>query len=141
YAGNASTRPKIEVAFKEKNADRPTHVVRELTRIDATPALVSRAVARADRLAEIDLDVEAKDDREAARAIDALDALSRLHAAGLYRDALSFDHVERVAVNVSVKDVHARRVVKSTGAFLPSPVRPSPVSGFGGPSRGPAGKP
>ena len=123
YAGNASTRPKIEVAFKEKNADRPTHVVRELTRIDATPALVSRAVARADRLAEIDLDVEAKDDREAARAVDALDALARLHAAGLYKDAMSFDHVDRVAVTVGVKDVHARRVLTSTGAFPPSAVR------------------
>ena len=126
YAGNASTRPKIEVAFQEKNADRPTRMVRELTRIDATPAVVSRAVARADSLAEIDLDVEAKDDREAARAVDALDALARLHAAGLYKDALSFDHVDRVAVTVGVKDVHARRVLKSTGTFPPSNVRTPP---------------
>jgi len=128
YAGNASTRPKIEVAFKEKNVDRPTRVVRELTRIDATPAFVGRAVARADRLAEIDLDVEAKDDREAARAVDALDALARLHAAGLYNDALSFDHVDRVAVTVGVKEVHARRVLSSTGAFPPSNVRKAPSS-------------
>ena len=137
YAGNASTKPKIEFAYKEKSAERPTRVSRDLVKIDTTAAVVARAVARADRLSELSLDVEAKDDREAARAIDALDALSRLHAAGLYRDALSFDHVDRVAVNVSVKDVHARRAIKSTGVFPPSPVRPpSPVPGFGGPAPG-----
>src|SRR5262249_703164 len=107
YAGNASTRARLEVSYKEKNADRPTRIARDLARIDTTAAVVSRAVARADRLAEIEFDVEAKDDREAGRAVDALDALARLHAAGLYRDALSFEHVDRVAVSVGVKDVHA----------------------------------
>jgi len=136
YAGNASTKPKIEITYKEKGAERPTRLSRDLVKIDTSVAVVARAVARADRVSELSLDVEAKDDREAARAIDALDALSRLHTAGLYRDALSFDHVDRVAVNVSVKDVHARRVVKTTGAFPPSPVRPpSPVPGLGGPAR------
>src|SRR5262249_14243032 len=90
---------------------------------DATAATVTRAVARADRLSELALDVEAKDDREAGRAVDALDALARLHAAGLYRTALSFDHIDRVAISVNVKDVHARRVIKSTGEFPPSTVR------------------
>ncbi|HKB12080.1 MAG TPA: M14 family zinc carboxypeptidase [Vicinamibacterales bacterium] len=123
YAGNAATRPRFEVSYKEKIADRPTRIARELTRIDATPAVVSRAVARVDRVSEIGLDVEAKDDREAVRAVDALDAMTRLHAAGLYKDALSFEQVDRLAVTVSVKDVHARRVVKSTGAFAPSNVR------------------
>src|SRR5262249_52501953 len=126
YAGNASTRPKLEVVYKEKNVDRPTRVSRELNRIDTTPAVVSRAVARVDRVAEIGLDVEAKDDREAARAVDALDALARLHDAGLYRDALSFEHVDRLAVTVGVKDVHARRVVKFTGASAPTAVRTAP---------------
>src|SRR5436190_9160230 len=111
YAGNASTKPKMEVSYKEKSNERPTRVSRDLTRIDATPAVVSRAVARADRLAELDLDVEAKDDREAGRAVDALDALGRLHAAGLYRDAWSLDHVDRIAMTVGVKEVHARRVL------------------------------
>src|SRR5438874_4606588 len=129
YAGNASTRPKIEVAYKEKKVDRPTRIMRELTRIDATPAFVSRAVTRGDRLAEIGLDVEAKDDREATRAVDALDALARLHSAGLYRDAMSFEHVDRVAVTVGVKDVHARRVLASTGAFPPSAVRTGAAAG------------
>jgi hypothetical protein len=114
YAGNASARARIEVSYKEKNVERPTRIARDLARVDATPAVVSRAVARADRLVELGLDVEAKDDREAARAVDALDALVRFHAAGLYRDALSF---------VGVKDVRARRVLKSTGAFPPTNVR------------------
>jgi Zinc carboxypeptidase/S-layer like family, outer domain len=123
YAGNASTKPKMEIAYKEKDVERPTRISRDLTKIDTTMAVVSRAVARADRVAELGLDVEAKDDREAARAVDALDALTRLHAAGLYRDALSFDHVDRVAVSVGLKDTRTRRVIKSTGAFAPSPVR------------------
>jgi hypothetical protein len=123
YAGNASTRARLEVVYREKNVDRPTRIARDLARVDATPAVVSRAVARADRLSEIDLDVDAKDDREAGRAVDALAALARLHAAGLYRDALSFDHVDRVAVSVGVKEVRARRVIASTGAFPPSNVR------------------
>ena len=94
------------------------------------PPWSARVVARADRVRRaVGLDVEAKDDREAARAVDALDALARLHAAGLYRDALSFDHVDRVAVNVGVKDVRARRVIKTTGVFPPSPVRRRPASG------------
>jgi len=133
YAGNASTRARMEVAYKEKSVERPTRIARDLARIDATPAVVSRAVARADRLSELDFDVEAKDDREAGRAVDALDALARLHAAGLYRDALSFEHVDRVAVSVGVKDVHARRMLTFTGAFAPSNVRaPSSVPGSGG---------
>src|SRR5580765_6326301 len=141
YAGNTAPRARLEVAYKEKGVERPVRVTRELTRIDVTPAAVNRVVARADRVSELSLDVEARDDREAARAIDALDALPRLHAAGLYRDALSFDHVDRVAVHVSVKDVHARRVIKSTGVFPLSPVRPpSPVPGSGGPRPVP-GKP
>ena len=123
YAGNASTKPKIEISYKEKGIERPTRVSRDLVRIETSPATVARVVARADRVSELSFDVEARDDREAARAIDALDALPRLHAAGLYRDVLSFDHVDRVAVHVSVKDVHARRVIKSTGVFPLSPVR------------------
>src|SRR5437867_367183 len=72
YAGNASTKAKLEIVYREKDVERPTRVSRDLTKIDTTAALVSRVVARADRLSELDLDVEAKDDREAARAADAL---------------------------------------------------------------------
>ena len=123
YAGNAAAKPKLEIAYKEKGVERPTRVTRELTRIDVTPAIVSRVIARADRVAELALDVEAKDDREAARAADAFDALARLHEAGLYRDALSFDRVERVAVTVGLKEVRSRRVIPTTGVFPPSAVR------------------
>ena len=123
YAGNASTKPKIEIVYKEKDVEKPTRISRDLTKIETTAAAVNRVVARADRVAELDLDVEAKDDREAGRAVDAFDALGRLHAAGLFRDALSFDHVDRVAVNVALKDVRTRPVIASTGAFPPSNVR------------------
>src|SRR5262249_45083240 len=133
---NASTRPKLEVSYKEKNVDRPTRISRELTRIDTTPAVVSRAVARIDRVSEIGLEVEAKDDREAARAVDALDALARLHAAGLDKAGSSFEQVDRLAGGVGVKDARARGVVKSPGASPPSNVRPSPVPGAGPASRG-----
>jgi hypothetical protein len=129
YAGNASTKPKLEIAYKERNVERPTRISRDLVKIDTTAAVVNRVVARADRVAELDLDVEAKDDREAARAVDAFDALGRLHAAGLYRDALSFEHVDRVAVNVALKDVRTKRVIASTGAFPASNVRTPPDHG------------
>ncbi len=122
YAGNASTKPKLEIAYQEKGVERPTRVARDLTKIDTTAAVVNRVVARADRVSELQLEVEAKDDREAARAVDALDALARLHAAGVYRSALSFVHVDRLAVTVGLKEVRAQRVLQSTGAFPASPV-------------------
>src|SRR5262249_19770931 len=78
---------------------------------------------RSERLSEIGLGVEARDDREAVRAADALDALARLHAAGLYRDAFSFDHVDRVAVTIGLKEVRSQHVLKTTGAFPSSNVR------------------
>jgi zinc carboxypeptidase len=123
YAGNASTRPKIEVAYKEKSADRPTRITRELTRIDSTPATITRIVTKTDGVTELGIQIEAKDDREAARAADAVDALTRLHGSGLDREAFSFQHVDRVAVTIGLRDAHATRVVKSTGAFPPTNVR------------------
>ena len=147
YAGNASTKPKVEVVYKEPSNPRPTIVSRDLTRIETTAAVVNRVVAKADRLSEIALDVEAKDDREAGRAADALDALARLHAAGLYRDAFSFDHVDRVAVTIGLKEVQSRRLLKSTGAFPPSNVRTAEraadrsQTSVAQPSRAAAGKP
>ncbi len=90
YAGNAATKAKLDVTYKEKGADKPTTVSRELSRIDTTPPLVLRAVVRDDRVSELELQVEAKDDKEAARAVDALDGLTALHAAGLFKTALSY---------------------------------------------------
>jgi len=123
YAGNASTKAKLEISYKEKDADKPTVVSRDLARIDTTPPAVLRAVVREDRVSEIELQVEVKDDKEATRAVDAIDGLVALQAAGLYKTALSFDHVDRVAIAVVLKDARTRRVVKYTGASMPSNVR------------------
>jgi len=46
--------------------------MRDLARIDAGAPSLMRAVVRAERIRELELQVEAKDDREAARAADAL---------------------------------------------------------------------
>jgi hypothetical protein len=123
YAGNASTKAKLDVAYKEKGGDKPTAVSRDLARIDTTAPLAVRAVVREDRVSEIELQVEAKDDKEAARAADALDRLAGLQAAGLFRTTLSFDHVDRVAIAIVLKDARTRRVVRHTGASMPSNVR------------------
>ena len=123
YAGNASTKAKLEVTYKEKGAAAPTVVSRDLSRIDTTAPQVVRAVARDDRVSEIELQVDAKDDKEATRAVDAIDALVGLRAAGLYKTSLSFDHVDRVALAIVLKDARTRRVVGNIGAFTPSNVR------------------
>ncbi len=123
YAGNASTKAKLEVTYKETGAASPTVVSRDLSRIDTTAPRVYRAVTRDDRVSEIELQVEAKDDKEATRAVDALDGLIRLQAAGLFKTALSFDHVDRVAVAVLLKDARTRRVVRNTGESAPSNAR------------------
>ena len=54
-----------------------------------------RLVQRIDALqARIDRDVT-----------PALDNLARLQSAGLYRDDLSFDHVDRIAVNIALREL------------------------------------
>ena len=123
YAGNAATKAKLDITYKEKGSDKPTIVSRELSRIDTTPPLVVRAVVREDRVSELELQVEAKDDKEAARAADALDGLTGLQAAGLFKTSLSYDHVDQVAVAVVLKDARTRRVVRHTGVPAPSNVR------------------
>jgi hypothetical protein len=123
YARNAAPRPALELAWREKGAAQPERASRPLERIDATPPSVMRLVAAADRVREVELRVEAKNDAEARRAVDALDALSRLHAAGLYRSALSYDRVDRVVVAVAVSGGEARRAVANTGAAAPATVR------------------
>jgi zinc carboxypeptidase/S-layer family protein len=123
YAGNASAKPKVDITYKEKGVERPTRMSRELTRIDASAPVALRAVARADRVSEIEVQIEPKDDREATRAADVLDNIGRLHSAGVYRDALSYDHVDRLAVSIVAKDARTRRILRSTGASRPSNVR------------------
>ncbi len=123
YAGNASTKARIEVSYKEKGIEKPGRVSRDLAKIDVTAPLVTRAVVQSDRVRELELQVEAKDDREAARAADALDALGRLHEAGLYRTALCYDHVGGVSVAIGLKEVHTRRLVKNSGQAPASDIR------------------
>jgi hypothetical protein len=123
YAGNAATKAKLDITYREKGSDKPTIVSRDLSRIDTTPPMVLRAVVRDDRVNELELQVEAKDDKEASRAVDALDGLTSLQAAGLFKTALSYDHVDQVAVAVVLKEARTRRVVKHTGASAPSHVR------------------
>ncbi|HEY3380716.1 MAG TPA: M14 family metallopeptidase [Vicinamibacterales bacterium] len=123
YAGNASTKARLDVTYKEKGSDKPTQVSRDLPRIDTTAPSVVRAVVRDDRVSEIELQVDAKDDKEATRAVDAVDGLVALQAAGLFRTALVFDHVDRVALTVGLKDARTRRVVPNTGVARPSAVR------------------
>ncbi|MBI1876127.1 MAG: hypothetical protein HYS05_19860 [Acidobacteria bacterium] len=131
YAGNASTKPKIEISYHDKGtlrpgsgqAEKPQRINRDLARIESTTPTLTRAVVKTDRVRELHLQIEARDDREASRAVDALDALARLHEAGLYRDALSYEHVDRVAVEVGVRDARARRTLVYAGASARSNVR------------------
>jgi hypothetical protein len=122
YAGNASTKAKIEVSCKEKGVEKPLRISRDLARIDATAPVVGKVRVRSDRILEIELQVEARDDREAARAADALDALARLHDAGLFRTALSYEHVDGISVMISLKDARTKRLVRGTGQAIPSGV-------------------
>lgn len=127
FAGNAATRPTLQVSYRLTGEEKPVRVTRDLVAADVTPPVVTRVVARADRLREVELQVEARDEQAAGRAVDALDGLLRLHAAGLYRTALSYDHVDQVAVTILLRDARARRVVRHTGEAAPSNVhRPGP---------------
>jgi uncharacterized membrane protein YgcG len=123
FAGNASAKSKIELSYKEKGNDTPVKATREIAKIDATNPQIRRAVATMARVKEIELQTEAKDDREAARAADAWDALATLHKAGLYRTALSYDHVAQLTLAVSTKDARTRRVLPFSGEAEPSGVR------------------
>ena len=59
----------------------------------------------------------------AGAALNTLDNLVRLQQAGLYKTALSYDHIDRVAFTLQLRDARARRVVPSTGSAPPSNVR------------------
>jgi murein tripeptide amidase MpaA len=128
YAGNASTKARIDISYKEKGVERPTRVSRDLTKIDATPPIAVRAVVAADRVSEIELQTEPKDDREALRAAEALENFVQLHAAGLYQTELSYDHVDRLAVSLALKEARSRHTVPNTGAAPATNVRTSSSS-------------
>jgi Zinc carboxypeptidase len=122
YAGNAAPRAQLEVRVSAKGGAKPETIRRDLTRIEASAPQALRAVVRQDAVNELALVVDARDDREAARAADALDALGRLHAASLYKTALSYERVNRLAVDITLRDARTRRLVRSTGAAAPSNV-------------------
>jgi len=130
FAGNAATKPKLEITYREKGAQKPTTVSRDLNRIDASAPTVIRAVVTGERVREIELQVEPKDDKEASRAADAIDALVRLQSAGLFRDTLSYEGVDRVALSIVLRDARTRRVVSQTSVPSPSRIR----AGAGRPS-------
>jgi hypothetical protein len=123
YAGNAAPRARLEISYKEKGQERPTRVQRDLARIEGSGPLVMRTIVKPDRVAEIELQIEPRDDREALRAADMLENFARLHEAGLYPTELSYDHVDRVAVAVVTKDGRARLLLPGTGSAAPSNVR------------------
>jgi hypothetical protein len=123
YAGNASPRARIDISYKEKGQDKPTRVQRDLVRIEGAQPSIVRAVVKADRVTELEAQIEPRDDREALRAADMLDNFERLHEAGLYKTELSYDHVDRLAFAVVTKDGRARLTVANTGASYPSSVR------------------
>jgi hypothetical protein len=122
FAGNAASKPALQVSYRVKGEDKPVRVARDLLPAEVSPPVVARVVARRDGLREIELQVEARDDAAAGRAADALDGLRRLHAAGLYRSALSYQHVDQIAVTVVVGNVRTRRVIPHTGEAAPSNV-------------------
>jgi hypothetical protein len=122
YAGNAATRANLQVRYRTKGGTEE-RVNRDLGRIDTTAPAVTRAVVRRDGVSEIELSVEAKDDSSAARAADAIEGLETLHGAGLYRTALSQQHVDRIAVRIALQNAGTRRVVRNTGQWPPSNIR------------------
>ena len=124
YAGNAAPRARLEISYKEKGQPRPTRVQRDLAAIGAVaPPSPVRAVVKSDRVSEIEVQIEPRDDREALRAADMVDNFARLHEAGLYKTELSYDHVDRMAFAVATRDGRARLLVPNTGASFPSNVR------------------
>lgn len=125
YAGNAATKPQLEVKYTEAGGAKPETVRRDLGKIETSVPQALRVVTRENGVSEIELTVDARDDREAARATDAIDGLARLHKAGLYQDTLSYEHVDRVAISIHQRDARTRRVVASTGHWAPSNVRES----------------
>jgi hypothetical protein len=135
YAGNASPRARIEISYKEKGQDKPTRVQRDLVRIEAAAPSIVRAVVRADRVSEVEAQIEPRDDREALRAADMLDNFERLHDAGLYKTELSYDHVDRLAFAVVTKEGRGRLTVANTGASYPTNVRTPLSSGNAAGSR------
>jgi len=126
YAGNASMKPRFEISYKTEGAEKPVKVSRDIQKVDVSTTIAQRATVAADRVADVELRVDVKDDKDAARALDAIAALGRLQKAGAFRTALSYDHVDRVSLVVESKEASARADVAFSGASARSNVHTAP---------------
>ena len=123
YAANAAPRARVEITYKEKGVEKPTKVTRDLTSIPVGEPAVRRAVVTVDRVRELQVDLAPSSDADAARAVDLIDTLTALHAAGLYKTELSYTHVDRLAFSVALRDARTRRVIAATGMQPPTLIR------------------
>lgn len=132
YAANAAPRARVEITYKEKGVEKPTKVTRDLTAIPVGEPAVRRAIVTGDHVRELQVDLAPASDADATRAVDLLDTMNALHAAGLYQTELSYAHVDRLAFSVGLRDVRTRRVVASTGQQPSSLIRRAEAAPRGG---------
>lgn len=118
---NAAAGSRIDVVYGS-GAGRRT-VSRPLDAVKVETPRVTRIVTGAEGVRELGLRVAVGDPGAATQAEQAVVALAGLHAAGLYRDALSFDHVDRVTLTVESSGAPARvaSLVHVDGAKPSSP--------------------
>lgn len=123
YAGNAAAGARIDISYKEKGVERPTRVTRDLTRMETSAPIVTRAVVAPDRVTEIEVQAEPRDDIQGLRTVDAVENFVRLHEAGLYKTEMSYDHVGRITMAFALGNARSRYPIPNTGAARPSNVR------------------
>jgi hypothetical protein len=123
YAANAAPRARVEISYKEKGVEKPTKITRDLTAVVVGEPAVRRAVVTADHVRELQIDLAPTTDAEATRAVDLLDTMNVLHAAGLYQQELSYAKVDRLAFSFALRDARTRRVVASTAQQPASLIR------------------
>jgi murein tripeptide amidase MpaA len=123
YADNVAPRPRIDVVYKEKGSARTARISRDVGRIEAGPVVAERGVVRSTGVRGLEVATEVGDDSQVLRAVGAIDALERLHAAGLYLSALSYAHADRIIVAIDSKDTRVRRSLNNTGTAAESNVR------------------
>lgn len=114
YAANAAPRARVEVTYKEKGAAAVVKLTRDLTAINVGEPAVRRAVVAADHVSELQVDLAPATDADSARAADLLDMIHVFHLAGLYKNELSYAHVNRIAFALTSRDARTRRVMPST---------------------------
>ena len=125
YAGNASTKPRFEISYKVEGTEKPVKVSRDIPKVDISTTVVQRAIVTGDRVSELELRIDVKDDKDAARALDAFSGLARLQGAGAYKQSLSYDHVAHLALVVASKEASARAVIPFSGESAPTAVHTS----------------